>query len=112
MHPQRPAVLQFHQGGELGRAVFRRAQLFGVVYVGNDKLKNLFTERELTLMTSFCSTAALLIELAAQLDELKLDKAKLIERLEGRPTATSSAPATRCGTSSGRSTRSPPPTSR
>ena len=60
----------------------RRAQLFGVVYVGNDKLKNLFTERELTLMTSFCSTAALLIELAAQLDELKLDKAKLIERLE------------------------------
>jgi transcriptional regulator with GAF, ATPase, and Fis domain len=59
-----------------------RGELSGAIYVGNDKLANLFTERELTLMTGFCGTAALLIELARQLDELKADKKALQDRLE------------------------------
>ncbi|HYV65573.1 MAG TPA: sigma 54-interacting transcriptional regulator, partial [Myxococcales bacterium] len=59
-----------------------RGELSGAVYVGNDRLASLFTERELTLMTSFCSTAALLLEYARQLDELRADKAELLNRLE------------------------------
>jgi transcriptional regulator with GAF, ATPase, and Fis domain len=59
-------------------------QLVGAIYLGNDKLLNLFTERELEVATSFCSTAALLIELARQLDELRADKKILLERLEAQ----------------------------
>ncbi len=59
-----------------------RGELTGAVYVGNDRVANLFTERELVLTTSFCSTAVLLLEFARQLDELRADKAELIGRLE------------------------------
>jgi transcriptional regulator with GAF, ATPase, and Fis domain len=59
-----------------------RGELTGAVYVGNDRVANLFSERELVLTTSFCSTAALLLEFARQLDELRADKAELIGRLE------------------------------
>ena len=61
-----------------------RGQLVGAIYLGNDKLLNLFTERELEVATSFCSTAALLIELARQLDELRADKKALEDRLEAQ----------------------------
>jgi transcriptional regulator with GAF, ATPase, and Fis domain len=59
----------------------RRGELFGAVYVGNDRAANLFTERELLLMTSFCSTAALLIERALELDELRAEKRELQSKL-------------------------------
>ena len=59
-----------------------RGELIGAVYVGNDRLANLFTERELTLMTSFCATAALLLEMARQLDELRAEKTELETRLD------------------------------
>ena len=60
----------------------RRGELFGAVYVGNDRAANLFTGRELLLMTSFCSTAALLIERALELDELRAEKRELQSKLE------------------------------
>ena len=60
----------------------RRGELFGAVYVGNDRVANLFTGRELLLMTSFCSTAALLIERALELDELRAEKRELQSKLE------------------------------
>ena len=59
-----------------------RGELLGAIYVGNDKLTNLFTDRELEVATSFCSTAVLLVELGRQLDELRADKRALLERLE------------------------------
>jgi transcriptional regulator with GAF, ATPase, and Fis domain len=59
-----------------------RGELLGAIYLGNDKLANLFSERELEVATSFCSTAVLLIELGRQLDELRSDKKALLERLE------------------------------
>jgi transcriptional regulator with GAF, ATPase, and Fis domain len=62
--------------------LIRRGELFGAVYVGNDRIANLFTERELTLMTSFCATAALLLERALELDELRTQKRELESRLE------------------------------
>ena len=59
-----------------------RSEILGVIYLGNDKLANLFTDRELEVATSFCSTAVLLVELGRQLDELRADKKALLERLE------------------------------
>ncbi|HEY6909973.1 MAG TPA: sigma 54-interacting transcriptional regulator [Myxococcales bacterium] len=59
-----------------------RGELLGAIYLGNDKLANLFSERELEVAASFCSTAALLLELGRQLDELRADKKALQERIE------------------------------
>ena len=59
-----------------------RGELLGAIYLGNDKLANLFTDRELEVAQSFCSTATLLVELGRQLDELRADKKALIDRLE------------------------------
>jgi transcriptional regulator with GAF, ATPase, and Fis domain len=61
-----------------------RGQVSGAVYVGNDRLASLFTPRELLLMTSFCSTATLLLEHAKTLDELRADKAELQSRLDAQ----------------------------
>ena len=57
-------------------------ELLGAIYLGNDKLANLFTDRELEVAQSFCSTATLLVELGRQLDSLRADKKALIDRLE------------------------------
>src|SRR5438105_7021915 len=57
-------------------------ELIGAIYLGNDKLANLFSDRELEVATSFCSTATLLVELGRQLDELRADKKLLQDKLE------------------------------
>jgi transcriptional regulator with GAF, ATPase, and Fis domain len=57
-------------------------ELLGAIYLGNDKMANLFTDRELEVAQSFCSTATLLVELGRQLDSLRADKKALIDRLE------------------------------
>jgi transcriptional regulator with GAF, ATPase, and Fis domain len=62
--------------------LIRRGELYGVVYVGNDRVANLFTQHELTLMSSFCSTAALLLERALELDELRAERKQLQTQLE------------------------------
>src|SRR5438552_2211730 len=59
-----------------------RGELIGAIYLGNDKLANLFSDRELEVATSFCSTATLLVELGRQLDELRADKKQLKDKLE------------------------------
>ena len=59
-----------------------RGELIGAIYLGNDKLANLFSDRELEVATSFCSTATLLVELGRQLDELRADKKQLQDKLE------------------------------
>ncbi|MFN2547014.1 MAG: sigma 54-interacting transcriptional regulator [Myxococcales bacterium] len=59
-----------------------RGELVGAIYLGNDKLANLFSDRELEVAQSFCSTATLLVELGRQLDELRADKKQLQEKLE------------------------------
>jgi transcriptional regulator with GAF, ATPase, and Fis domain len=59
-----------------------RGEMVGAIYVGNDKLTNVFTDRELEVATSFCSTAVLLVELGRQLDELRADKKALLDRLD------------------------------
>jgi len=76
------SVLSLKLISVMAAPLIRRGELFGVVYVGNDRVASLFTGRELTLMSSFCSTAALLIERALELDELKAERKVLQGRLE------------------------------
>jgi transcriptional regulator with GAF, ATPase, and Fis domain len=62
--------------------LIRRGDLLGIVYLGNDRITSLFTERELTLTSGFCGTAALLLDLALERDELRAERQQLQTRLE------------------------------
>jgi transcriptional regulator with GAF, ATPase, and Fis domain len=62
--------------------LIRRGELYGAVYVGNDRVANLFTERELLLMKSFCSTATLMLEHALEMNELRSRTQDLKVQLE------------------------------
>ena len=62
--------------------LIRRGELIGAVYVANDSVRALFTEADLTLVSAFCTNAALLLELALERDELKAQKQALETRLE------------------------------
>src|SRR5207237_1931916 len=76
------SVVSLRLASVMAAPLIRRGELYGVVYVGNDSVTSLFTQRELTLMSSFCSTAALLIERALELDELRAERTKLPTQLE------------------------------
>ncbi|MBS2024257.1 MAG: GAF domain-containing protein, partial [Deltaproteobacteria bacterium] len=62
--------------------LIRRGDLFGVVYLGNDKLANLFTQRELTLARALCGAATLALESAVERDELRAKNTRLVQQLE------------------------------
>jgi transcriptional regulator with GAF, ATPase, and Fis domain len=62
--------------------LIRRGELIGAVYVANDSVRALFGESDLTLVSAFCTNAALLLELALERDELKAQKKELETRLE------------------------------
>ena len=59
-----------------------RENLFGILYVGNNDIVNLFTPHKLELLEIFASQAALVIQNALAIDELKLGQQKLQERIE------------------------------
>jgi transcriptional regulator with GAF, ATPase, and Fis domain len=60
----------------------REGELFGVLYVGNDRLANRFEPRSLDMLTIFAAQAVLLIQNALLLSGLRLDNAELRKRLE------------------------------
>jgi len=62
--------------------LMRKGELIGAVYVANDSVRNLFTENDLTLVSAFCTNAALLLELALERDELRAQNKQLETRLE------------------------------
>jgi transcriptional regulator with GAF, ATPase, and Fis domain len=59
-----------------------RGRLMGLIYVGNDRVKNLFDMRSLELLTVFASQASLLLQNAMLVDDLKLRNVSLSEELE------------------------------
>jgi transcriptional regulator with PAS, ATPase and Fis domain len=62
--------------------LMEKGDLFGILYVGNDNVVNLFDEGSLEVLTVFAGQASLLVQNAILLDELKLDNQELTERLE------------------------------
>ncbi|MGE5185094.1 MAG: sigma 54-interacting transcriptional regulator, partial [Acidobacteriota bacterium] len=59
-----------------------RGRLLGLIYVGNDSIRDLFQESTLRVVTVFASQAALIVANALLLDELRVDNKRLHERLE------------------------------
>jgi transcriptional regulator with GAF, ATPase, and Fis domain len=60
----------------------RAGELFGVLYVGNDRLVNRFEPKSLDMLTIFAAQALLLIQNALLVNDLKLDNTALRRRLE------------------------------
>ncbi len=59
-----------------------RGELLGLIYVGNDNVRDLFRGEQLEMLTIFAAQAALFIKNAQLLNELRTESAALAERLE------------------------------
>jgi transcriptional regulator with GAF, ATPase, and Fis domain len=59
-----------------------RGRLLGLIYVGNDSIRDLFQEDTLRVLTVFASQAALIVANALLLNELRHDNKRLNDRLE------------------------------
>jgi len=59
-----------------------RGRLLGLIYVGNDSIRDLFQEQTLRVLTVFASQAALIVANALLVNELRHDNKRLNERLE------------------------------
>ena len=59
-----------------------RNDLLGVIYVGNDSITDLFTDRDLSLLKVYASQAAVVLHHAVLLNQLKLDNRNLRTQLE------------------------------
>ncbi|MCB9713504.1 MAG: sigma 54-interacting transcriptional regulator [Myxococcales bacterium] len=59
-----------------------RGELLGLIYVGNDNVRDLFRQEQLEMLTIFAAQAALFIKNAQLLNELKSESAELAQRLE------------------------------
>jgi transcriptional regulator with GAF, ATPase, and Fis domain len=57
-------------------------EVFGLIYVGNDRLVNRFETQTLDLLTIFAAHASLLLQNAMMVSELRLDNTELRRRLE------------------------------
>jgi transcriptional regulator with GAF, ATPase, and Fis domain len=57
-------------------------ELLGLLYLGNDRVANLFPPRALDLVTIFSAQAALILQNALLLDSLRTDKNELEKRLK------------------------------
>lgn len=62
--------------------LMHKGELFGVIYVGNDRLVNRFEQRSLDTLTIFAAQASLLLQNAMLVNELKLDNTELRKRLD------------------------------
>ncbi len=58
-----------------------REDLLGVIYLGNDNVADLFTERDLSLLEVFASQAAILVHTALLLNELQTTNRNLRDQL-------------------------------
>ena len=68
----------------------------GVLYVGNDRVKDLFDRNQLDVLSIFASQASLILQNAMLLNALRADEEKLVAGAEGQAaSARSSAPARR-----------------
>jgi transcriptional regulator with GAF, ATPase, and Fis domain len=62
--------------------LMHKGQLFGLIYLGNDRLVNRFDQKALDTLTIFAAQASLLVQNALLVNELKLENVTLKARLE------------------------------
>lgn len=63
--------------------LLEKGDLFGLLYLGNDRVASLFEERDLEILHIFASQASLLLQNARILASLRLDNQELRKQLEG-----------------------------
>src|SRR5215212_8141224 len=59
-----------------------RGRLLGLIYVGNDSIRDLFQKDTMRVLTVFSSQASLIVANAMLMNELRVDNKRLNERLE------------------------------
>ncbi len=59
-----------------------RSEMFGVLYLGNDNVRNLFAQQDLALLEVFSSQAAMLVHQALLLNELQTTNRNLRDQLQ------------------------------
>jgi transcriptional regulator with GAF, ATPase, and Fis domain len=64
--------------------LMHKGEIFGLLYLGNDRLVNRFEQKTLELLGVFASQASLLLQNAILVNELKLDNTALRSKLESQ----------------------------
>ena len=75
------SVMNLQLASVMCAPLLAKGELLGVIYVGNDDIRGLFTEGTLDVLTVFAAQASLLLQNAMLLDQLRSDKGQLEEQL-------------------------------
>jgi transcriptional regulator with GAF, ATPase, and Fis domain len=76
------SVMQLKVSSVICVPLLDRGRLLGLIYVGNDSIRDLFQRDTLRVLTVFASQASLIVANALLLNELRVDNKRLSERLE------------------------------
>ncbi len=78
------SVMHLRLSSVLCAPLIAGGDMLGLLYLGNDRVANLFSPRALDLMTVFASQAALILQNALLLDSLRTDNAELAQKLKNQ----------------------------
>ncbi|MGH8310833.1 MAG: sigma 54-interacting transcriptional regulator, partial [Steroidobacteraceae bacterium] len=76
------SVMQLKVSSVICVPLLDRGRLLGLIYVGNDSIRDLFQQDTLRVLSVFASQASLIVANALLLNELKIDNKRLHDRLE------------------------------
>ncbi len=76
------SVMQLKVSSVICVPLLDRGRLLGLIYVGNDSIRDLFQHDTLRVLSIFASQASLIVANALLLNELKVDNKRLNDRLE------------------------------
>ncbi len=76
------SVMQLKVSSVICVPLLDRGRLLGLIYVGNDSIRDLFQHDTLRVLSVFASQASLIVANALLLNELKVDNKRLNDRLE------------------------------
>jgi transcriptional regulator with GAF, ATPase, and Fis domain len=75
------SVMNLQLASVMCAPLLARGELLGVIYLGNDDVRGLFSEATLDVLTVFAAQASLLLQNAMLLDQLRTDREQLEEQL-------------------------------
>ena len=81
---QSESVIAMKLSSVMCAPLMSQGEVIGALYVGNDKVKQLFDRTQLELLSIFASQASLILQNAMLLSALRADKAKLVAELHDK----------------------------
>jgi transcriptional regulator with GAF, ATPase, and Fis domain len=76
------SVMQLKVNSVICVPLLDRGRLLGLIYVGNDSIRDLFQQDTMRVLTVFSSQASLIVANALLMNELRVDNKRLNDRLE------------------------------